>query len=777
VLIAPMVPVGLATIASDGTGTIEVAGLVAVLVLLAYTNQCSEDAPTLACTARSIAWTAVALLAVRHVPACWMVLERIVQVFSRMAFVLAQVPLRVGPTFSGFWEVFPFLVLAFGSRAIQHGHRSKIIYITILNLLILLNIYYNYIYDRLLLFVLSNSLALPEPHKALAISPGIGPSFSAILLLPPLLIAARFLIVPAQTTVREFRGTRVAPALLGAIGTALAGFVLTLNTPLEWPVMRKPVIGFHDAGSLNWTKPQSGEYGLIKAGMFGMLRSYLEAAGYAMVDLTGQLRAETLTRLDTLVVINPVRSFSEAEQRAVWDFARRGGSLLVLGDHTDLMGMQEPLNRLLEPVGIRFGFDSAFALRYHWRCCQELRPHALTQSIMDDRETQIGTGASLSWDLRHYDIRPIILGRYAFSDAGNRSNGGQGAFLGDYRYQFGERIGDIVLVAEARYGLGRVLVFGDTSSFETLALPNSYRFVERTFRYLVSSRREKPWVLPVSVALLAVGVVALGMSRIPGGLSLLFPLLLLVADASHGFSPRAAARPLDRAKVGLLDVTHASLFSPQLFEKDSIAGVFMALARAGYLPLALRDFQSLNRGETRLLMCIEPIQSFSPREIRELKKFLQAGGCLIVAAAPSDLRASNQLAALGGMKFTSTPLGAVTIGPSSSRAAEPDQRTKPTVDKLSPQSQGQVSVAKKEPLLEFVDARPVVATSGSELTVHAASDGYVLVAESPVGEGRLVAFGDGQFFRDDNLEGEYQYRAGNVEFLRQVLEGGLKKTP
>jgi hypothetical protein len=44
------------------------------------------------------------------------------------------------------------------------------------------------------------------------------------------------------------------------------------------------------------------------------------------------------------------------------------------------------------------------------------------------------------------------------------------SYLGDRRHNPGEKIGDLVLVAEARYGNGRMLVFGDTSPFQNGAL-------------------------------------------------------------------------------------------------------------------------------------------------------------------------------------------------------------------------------------------------------------------------------------------------------------------
>ena len=79
--------------------------------------------------------------------------------------------------------------------------------------------------------------------------------------------------------------------------------------------------------------------------------------------------------------------------------------------------------------------------------------------------------------------RPVIVARHGFSDRGNQNNADR-AFLGNRRYDRGERLGDIVLAADAKQGQGAVLVFGDTSPFQNLPIPFHWRFVLDTFSYV-----------------------------------------------------------------------------------------------------------------------------------------------------------------------------------------------------------------------------------------------------------------------------------------------------
>ena len=97
----------------------------------------------------------------------------------------------------------------------------------------------------------------------------------------------------------------------------------------------------------------------------------------------------------------------------------RGGSLLVLGDHTDVFGLMRGFNTLLGPLGIRFRFDSAYKARETWRGCQAAAPD-LDRMGMGRREPR-SRRRRFAWSSADH-ARPLLVGRYAFSDAGIREN-------------------------------------------------------------------------------------------------------------------------------------------------------------------------------------------------------------------------------------------------------------------------------------------------------------------------------------------------------------------
>src|SRR5262249_49472270 len=122
-------------------------------------------------------------------------------------------------------------------------------------------------------------------------------------------------------------------------------------------------------------------------------------------------------------------------------------------------------------------FDSAFT-PHHWIYNAGFRPGPLTAGL-DEANSRFkqSTGASLTLTS---PAEPVATARWGFSDFGDRANK-DNAFLGDYIHQAQEPFGDLPVVALSRHGQGRVIVFGDTSAFQNIALPSAWPFVTQVF--------------------------------------------------------------------------------------------------------------------------------------------------------------------------------------------------------------------------------------------------------------------------------------------------------
>lgn len=247
---------------------------------------------------------------------------------------------------------------------------------------------------------------------------------------------------------------------LTALGALMVGVCL-VGTSLFWPREGRKVL-VHNRGGLDWDRPVFGRFGVFSGGMFGLLPVYCRAEGYDF----GVIDKETIEPIDlndtqVLMLINSPKDWPDREKQVILDFVERGGSLLVLGDHTDVFGLMKGFNPLIGEFGIRFQFDSAYKARETWRGCQAAAADAIALS-WDQENPSVAVGASLELT---GSARPLLTGRYGFSDSGVRENY-VGSFLGNYRYEPGEKLGDVVLVATATRGAGRVMVWGDTSAFQ-----------------------------------------------------------------------------------------------------------------------------------------------------------------------------------------------------------------------------------------------------------------------------------------------------------------------
>src|SRR5262249_46821712 len=88
---------------------------------------------------------------------------------------------------------------------------------------------------------------------------------------------------------------------------------------------------------------------------------YLQYFYSVRVNTEEAITEALLRNVDVLVIKTPTRRFSAEELAAIREFVRRGGGLLLVGDHTNLLGMASFLNELGSVFGFQFCFDGSNA--------------------------------------------------------------------------------------------------------------------------------------------------------------------------------------------------------------------------------------------------------------------------------------------------------------------------------------------------------------------------------------------------------------------------------
>jgi hypothetical protein len=512
------------------------------------------------------------------------------------------------------------------------------------------------------------------------------------------------------------------------------------------------VLVFALANTASFDTPDFERLGVGNSGMYGLLPKYLTTRGHdVLVTDSFERLGEELGRSSVLVVICPPETFPPELRDRIWKFVGGGGGLLVLGDHTDIFGSMKPLNTLLEPVNIRFNFDSAYSGRQYWRYSYEFIDHPVTRSLDEvNGVLQHGTGGSLSVSRPAY---PVVSGKYTFGDKGDYKN--LGSFLGDERFRGDERLGDLPLVAAAEYGRGKVLVFGDTSGFQNIAVPYSYPLIFDVFGWLSTeggpAHQTLILVSLVLTALAAAALVFRGQLRLPRTMTLTMGaftacFVLYAWGTPEGNPPRQT--PDKSYRLAYVDGSHVGGFKLQHWTDESIDGLIVNLSRNGYLPFVMRKFSPEWLKASSLYVSVAPQRHYTGAEMEQLEGFIKVGGRALIAVGYEEREASQDLLNRLGFAIGDVPLGAAPI---TDVVLEDEQYQK----------------IQQEP--HFANAWPVSSTDGTPLRPLYTYEDFPIVASKNVGAGAVTVIGDSRFLRDKILENEDEAWPGNVNFVKDIL--------
>ena len=782
-----------------------------VLAALAWVQEGLGKRVLLA-TALAVTVLAVYRLAYLSIPTVWLAADAAGRGLGSLAGELSGRPLWVGATFGGI----DFLVLmaAFYAAWLAGTSRPRLRRAVCAGAAIVA-VHLAY------LFVLSLAAemisALPEPPPPPEYHTYLPPdwhwSSAARTLVPwnlPLLAGVLHLLV-AAAMIRWAAWPTEAETGAAAVATASPGLQITLEMgPLVLALVIPLVIvlspstsdlagrkivfyekGRLDPPELNWKKPQHGEYGRLKAGLHGMLPELVSSLGGESA-ISAELSEADLKGADVLVILHPVRPWTDDQLQRIADFVSDGGSLLVAAEtriqqHTPKGELASTFNDVLEAVGAGMDvrFDSATYETDNWQhACQPI-PHPATVGIGDGRNRfGIARGSSIKdkdEDDVRWPARPILVGSWGWSDPGSDA-----ALTGLSRYDTGEKLGDLVLAAEQPLGGGTVVVLGDAAVFSNEVLPRSYPFVGRLLGHLASGGAgPQAWWRQLLGLLGCVLLVALlgwrlDPARLAGAAVLLgVSLGLCVAVSYHAGRVVPDGRNLPApGKLAYVDASHMEAYGDAGWSLDGINGLLLTLMKNDYLPLLLPELSEERLERAGVLISIAPARGFSAGERELVKDFVEGGGIFICTAGAEDARAVGPLLDQFGFKIPHSP-----VGPhENDREPEPTAEAPREVGK-SPELYGRFQPA-------YLNAKdygagdyqvgvwifagwPVRCDADNAEVLVRGYDSVPLVIARRVGSGRVVVVGDSGFALNLNMgyaDGEPAQGVGdNAHFWRWML--------
>ena len=430
---------------------------------------------------------------------------------------------------------------------------------------------------------------------------------------------------------------RFGPVLLAVAATVLVGLGLNKSD------LKDKTIVAYEKGYLNWIKP---EYDSQTEGTFGMLPVFVESLGGRFVK-SPALSEQDLANADVLLLLHPDEPWPQDTLRRVWEYVRRGGSLLLVAEPAvNEGGSHSSFNDVLTPTAMQVRFDTAVTRAGNWEQSYEVLAHPATAGIDDSRNhfgVQLGSSIRTSWP-----ARPVLVGRWGWSDPGSDA-----VLTGGPYYSAGKPLGDLVLAAEQRLGQGRVVVLGDTSPLHNEMLTNSYPFAGRLLGYLANKPPSPQdfWrqllglaAVVALLALLAWRPAAWQMMLTPAVLALSLACCTAAGHWSGRVLPDGRPRsPGGFNNVAYVDASHLEAFNSDLWTEHGIAALMRTLMRQGYLPLLAPDLTSDRIGRAGLLISMAPSREFSSTEHGVIDDFLAGGGTFICMVGAEEARPSAEL--------------------------------------------------------------------------------------------------------------------------------------
>ncbi|MCB9882732.1 MAG: hypothetical protein H6832_11450 [Planctomycetes bacterium] len=666
-------------------------------------------------------------------------------------------PLVVGTTFAGF----DMLVLFGTLLAVRYPKRLEVLG---LGLITLFGIHF------VLLGVLTLSPALWHAfaHERGAIQTWQFPVLFVFADGVAMAALVRF-VRPSEIVAYEVVSRK--PILL-TIGAAL----LAAITPafLTLPLGRCSLVGKRVVASDNvygnWERPKHGDYGRLSIGMYGMLETFVKSLGGTFTH-EKELTDEVLAQTDVLMLMYPHEDWLPGELQRIHDYVRNGGALVIFGEHTirEKDGKAR-FNDVLSITDMVVPFDAALFQVGGWLQSYDPHVHPITSGISQDRNAfGVVTGASVT---THWPARPLLLGRWGFNDLGDEAGN---AMLGDHAYNPGERLGDVVLIAEQEVGDGIVIAFGDTSSVTNGITMGVHDFNARLLGYLAArpSSPKAMWRQFLgSLLLVGLGFV-LFRSGCTGHIAAagLFALSTIASDAwTYELGTmlpdgRQVSKPNDLA---YFDTAHLGKYDDEAWRWDGTMGFRMTLNRNGYQCLELHDFTRERLERAGLVMSIAPQREFSAKEREMVREFVNGGGTFIVTASYPDVRASKSLLRDFGFE-----VGRINEMPG--REPQPMGHFKAP---YWPFEDGTFAFVRFHEAWPVADIAAPTATPARILSYGTGN--YPVILQRDFGKGHFIVIGDSSFVHNKNLEYEggqlIEGKRENADFWRWLL-GNIRNEP
>jgi hypothetical protein len=318
--------------------------------------------------------------------------------------------------------------------------------------------------------------------EELPVGPFFKPATIAAMYLPLLLVCWPLLarVLPRGGGEDEKPGARPGPALW-ALGLGFTALLLTAYWEPKGRMKSGAVLinTFHTQWSRTDRPYDRDWYGADSGYNYACLKRLLDVF-YDVRELKGRIRANDLEGASVLIIYLPDQPFSDDEQRLIMEFVRRGGGLLLIGDHTNVFGSSSHLNEIAGRFGFIFRDDVLFDQEEDF--FQRLDVPRLQPAFLHGMAFFKFRGAASIEPTSCFTRSVISLDNTKSLRAIYSVNN----FYPPPRDDPSMRTGRFCVAAASRFGQGRVAAFADSTVFSNFEIfyPGKYEYLLNTVNWL-----------------------------------------------------------------------------------------------------------------------------------------------------------------------------------------------------------------------------------------------------------------------------------------------------
>lgn len=367
------------------------------------------------------------------------------------------------------------------------------------------------------------------------------------------------------------------------------------------------------------------------------------------------LSPQILQGVDVLILKIPTQPYAPEEMEAVVNYVHAGGSLWIIGDHTNVFGSSSFFNPLLRRFGFSLNYTSTHDLKTGNLTLYRKPSLFAHPTVINLPPYLFGTSCSMN---APWSAESAIIG---YGMRADRLDYSQKNFFADRnRKQFNIQFGLFLQQAARRYGKGRILIYTDSTTFS-----NFFVFIKGKPELVLGSlewlnrRPSLAWLNLILIFVALIALVALFVLRFWNGAALAGILIgvSLSAWTTDRLAHSAYPLPQPNRTVPWLNFErdHCHYFLPTLRlvqdkEVDYLT-FYVWTQRVGAVPREMDRFAEAVSGGDPLVM-IDPTEPFSSAETSSLREYLNRGGrLLLINSADNPSAASANLLDQFGLRL------------------------------------------------------------------------------------------------------------------------------